>query len=73
MGACDHCEAKVLKGEGMEILKEIFTDNIVLAILAVLGITILAIAVAPKTETLGIMSYGITAIGSLATGKALSK
>ena len=57
----------------MEILKEIFSDNLTLAILAVLIITILGISVAPETETVNVISYCVTAIAGLATGKVLSK
>jgi hypothetical protein len=48
-------------------------DNAALAILAVLVITLVGVAIAPKTEVVGIISYCVTAIAGLASGKALSK
>ena len=57
----------------MEILREIFSDNITLAILAVLIITVIGISLAPGKETVDIISYCVTAIAGLASGKALSK
>ena len=57
----------------MEILKEIFSDNSTLAILAVLIITVIGVSVAPGKETVDIISYCVTAIAGLATGRVLSK
>ena len=48
-------------------------DNVTLAISAVLVITITGIVVAPDAETVSIISYCVTAIAGLASGKALSK
>jgi len=49
------------------------TDNVTLAILSVLVITIVGIVVVSETEAVGIISYCVTAIAGLASGKALSK
>ena len=48
-------------------------DNVTLAISAVLVITIVGISVAPDTEVVSIISYCVTAIAGLASGKALSE
>jgi hypothetical protein len=48
-------------------------DNVTLAIASVLVITIVGIVVASEAETVSIISYCVTAIAGLASGKALSK
>jgi hypothetical protein len=48
-------------------------DNVTLAILSVLVITIVGIVIIPGAEAVGIISYCVTAIAGLASGKALSK
>lgn len=57
----------------MGILKEIVLDNIILAILAVFAITSIGVFAVPDAEAGTVLSYGITAIAGLATGKTLSK